>query len=47
MRYSFLAALMFGFTLGCAHGQHHAPATHPDDVVNALLDEDYEATMKK
>ena len=46
MRYSFLAAL-FVFTFGCAHGHHHAPATHPDDAVNALLDEDYEATMKK
>ena len=47
MRYSFLATLLLVFTFGCAHGPNPAPTTHPDDAVNSLLDEDYEATMKK
>ena len=41
-----LAVLLLVLTFGCAHTTQHEAATQPDDAVNALLDEDYEATMK-
>jgi len=48
MHFSVIGSILLTLLVGCAHTHSPGtePAPHPDNAVNALLDEDFEAAMK-